>query len=105
MDLVVAVYSLTDKFPKTEQYGLISQMRRCAISLPSNIAEGSRRKTNKDFSHFLIMALGSGSELETQIEIAKRLQFAREEDSIAPGTLLNEVMRMLNKFIESRESI
>lgn len=67
MDLVVAVYSLTDKFPKSEQYGLISQMMRCSVSLPSNIAEGSRRKTTKDFSHFLIMALGSGSELETQI--------------------------------------
>jgi four helix bundle protein len=69
MELVVEIYKLTDKFPKEEIYGIISQMRRCAISIPSNIAEGRRRDGKKDFRRFLIIAYGSGAELETQIEI------------------------------------
>jgi len=78
MDLVVAVYVLTDLFPKNELYGLISQIRRCSVSIPSNIAEGRRRGSKKDYQHFLIIAYGSGAELETQIEIAKDLRFIKE---------------------------
>lgn len=73
MDLIVAIYKLTEEFPKSEIYGLTAQMRRSAISIPSNIAEGRRRGSRKDYRQFLIMAYGSGSELETQIEITKRL--------------------------------
>jgi len=99
MDLVVAVYVLTDLFPKNELYGLISQIRRCSVSIPSNIAEGRRRGSKKDYQHFLIIAYGSGAELETQIEISKRLSFGKNLEYTKADALLNEVMRMLNKMI------
>lgn len=99
MELVVAVYELTELFPKTEIYGLISQMRRCVISIPSNIAEGRRRGTRKDYRQFLIIAYSSGAELETQIEIAKRLSFGRDLNYSKVDSLLDEIMRMLNKMI------
>lgn len=96
MDLVVVLYELTKKFPVEEKHGLISQMRRAAVSIPSNIAEGSRRKTKKDTQHFLFIAYGSGAELETQVEIAKRLSGASKFDYSKVESLLNEVMRLLN---------
>jgi len=98
MDLVIIMYALTKKFPKEELFGLVSQMRRSAISIPSNIAEGSRRSSRKDFRNFLSNAYGSGSELETQIKIAKRLFYTEDKDYLQADQLLNEVMRMLNKF-------
>ncbi len=101
MDLVVAVYKLTDKFPKSEIYGLISQMRRCAVSIPSNIAEGSKRRTQKDFRQFLFISFSSGSELETQIEIVKRLPFSKDLNFQEVDKLLDEVMRMLNKMLSN----
>jgi four helix bundle protein len=101
MDLVIVVYELTEKFPKSEIYGLTSQIRRCTVSMPSNIAEGSRRRTQKDFRQFLIIAYSSGSELETQIEIAKRLPFGKNLDYIKVDSLLIEVMKMLNKMISN----
>lgn len=100
MDLVVAIYELTDKFPKNEIYGITSQMQRCAVSISSNIAEGSKRSTTKDFTHFLIIAFGSGSELETQVEIVKRLKFGKNLDFTKIDLLLDEVMKMLNVFIK-----
>ena len=75
MDLVVAIYKLTGEFPRSEMYCLTSQMRCCAVSIPSNIAEGRKRSTTKDYHKFLIIAYGSGAGLETQIEIVKRLPF------------------------------
>jgi len=104
MDLVVAVYSLTEQFPKSEAYGLTAQMRRCAISIPSNIAEGRRRGSRKDYRQFLIVAYASGAELETQIEIAKRLSFGANLDYRKVGSLLDEVMRMLNKMTNELNS-
>lgn len=98
VDLVVSIYELTEQFPKTEIYGLSSQMRRSAVSIPSNIAEGRRRGTKKDFRQFLIIAYASGAELETQLEIIKRLPFGNSLDYIKTDALLNEVMRMLNKI-------
>lgn len=98
MDLVVIIYELTEKFPREELYSLTSQMRKSAISIPSNIAEGSRRGSRKDFRHFLLNAFGSGAELETQIKIVKRLPFGRNIDFIRAADLLAEVMRMLNKM-------
>ena len=82
MDLVVAVYKLTAEYPSDEKYGLVSQSRRCSISIPSNIAEGKRRGTEKQFVHFLLISFASGSELETQIEIAKRLNYATSKDYV-----------------------
>lgn len=104
MQLVVAIYELTEKFPKTEVYGLISQMRRAALSIPSNIAEGSRRGSKKDFRHFLQNSYGSGSELETQIEIGKKLNFSKESDFKTVELLLDEVMRMLNRMIQNLQT-
>lgn len=99
MDLVIAVYESTDQFPGSELYGLTSQMRRNAISIPSNIAEGKRRGSRKDYRQFLIIAYGSGAELETQIEITKRLSFGKTINYSKVDQLLSEIMKMLNKMI------
>ena len=104
MDLVVAVYETTSRFPHTELYGLVSQMRRSAISIPSNIAEGRRRSSRKDYRQFLIIAFGSGAELETQIEITKRLPFGKNLDYLKIDNLLTEVMKMLNTITSSLRS-
>jgi four helix bundle protein len=98
MDLVVAIYELTKNYPSEEKFGLISQMRRAAVSIPSNIAEGRKRKTYKDYGSFLIIAYTSGAELETQIEISKRLSLGKDFDYSIVDGLLDEVMRMLNKM-------
>ncbi|MDP3770417.1 MAG: four helix bundle protein [bacterium] len=100
MALVTSIYKLTEQFPQSEIYGLTSQMRRSAVSIPSNIAEGSKRSSRKDFKNFLQIASGSGAELETQVEIAKRMFFGRTLDYQDIDSMLNEVMRMLNSFIK-----
>ena len=94
--LVKSVYELTEHFPKAELFGMTSQMRRSAVSIASNIAEGSRRGTRKDFRQFILMAYGSGAELETHIEIVKQLPFGKKLSTSAIESLLSEVMRMLN---------
>mgnify|MGYP001580178427 CR=1 FL=1 len=98
MEFVVVIYKFTQSFPPQEQYGLISQMRRAAVSIPSNIAEGSRRR-GKDTRHFLVIAFASGSELETQLEISRRLMYGNSPLLNDAESLLSEVMRMLNKMI------
>lgn len=100
MDLVVNLYQVTEKMPTHEQFGLISQMRRAAVSLPSNIAEGSRRKTNTDRLRFLNIAFASGSELETQLEISTRLSFISDNDYSKLKDSLTKIMKMLNKMLE-----
>ncbi len=90
MDLIVAIYKLTEYLPKSEIYGLTSQMRRAAVSIPSNIAEGRRRGTRKDYRQFVVVAYASGAELETQVEIAKRLPF-NQPDYKPTDILLDEV--------------
>jgi four helix bundle protein len=104
VELVVAVYELTDKLPKSELYSLVSQLRRCAVSIPSNIAEGNRRGTLNEFKRYLLIAYGSGGELETQIIISKKLGFCTEEDCYKVDPLLNEVMRILNKLINNKNN-
>lgn len=104
MELVTEIYKLTDKFPKEEVYGIISQMKRCAISIPSNIAEGRRRDGTKEFRRFLIIAYGSGAELETQIEISKRLKFVNINEFKKSDELLLETMKMLNKLLSTLKS-
>lgn len=99
MMLVEAVYKLTKKFPEEEKFGLVSQMRRSAVSIPSNIAEGRRRGSARDYRQFLIVAYGSGAELETQGEIARRLCYGTKEDLVLVDSLLDEVMKMLNKML------
>jgi len=98
MELVAEIYLLTEKFPKEELYGLVSQMRRSAISIPSNIAEGRLRGYRKEYRQFLLNAYGSGGELETQIEVAKKLPKIKNLDFSKVNNLLEEVMKMLNKM-------
>jgi len=104
MDLVIEIYKITENLPSSELYGLISQMRRCVVSIPSNIAEGQRRSTNKDFCKFLVISYGSGAELETQIEIIERLYPVQEIDLENAKFLLLEIMKMLNKLISVLKS-
>lgn len=103
MELVVAVYQLIQSFPTDERYGLTSQMRRSAVSIVSNIAEGRYRGTSKDNLQFLRIAFSSGAELETQVEVAKRLLSTRNLDYSTVDALLEEVMKMLN-VLTSRAS-
>ena len=104
MDLVVAIYQLTEKFPARETYALSSQMRRAAVSVPSNIAEGRSRNTRKDFTHFLRIAYGSVSELETQLLLANRLKLSNTIHHASALSLLSEVSRMLHAMIKKLEA-
>lgn len=98
MDLVSMVYDFVLILPHEEKYGLRSQITRSAVSIPSNIAEGSSRKSDKDYQRFLAIALGSSFELETQLLITKKLGIT--EETLTPIlTLLDEVQKMLNSFI------
>ena len=100
VDFSMLIYKLTNTFPQREIYGLSSQMRRAAISIASNIAEGRARHTRKDFSHFLHMAFGSAAELETQVLIAKRLSFLDDKEYTKTNSLLSEVSKMLRAMID-----
>jgi four helix bundle protein len=99
--LVILIYTLLEQFLKEEIFGLSSQIKRSAVSLPSNIAEGKMRGTNNEFRRFLLIAYGSGAELETQIEIAKQLKKTQNLDYREIDELLLEVMKMINKMIAS----
>ena len=101
IDLVASVYKTTSLFPKEELYGLTSQIRRAAVSIPSNIAEGAARNHVNEFRQFLYIALGSGAELETQLIIAKMLGFISDEKSQALINELNSISRMLQGLIKS----
>lgn len=97
--LGIDIYSVTKTFPKEEIYGLTSQLRRSAISIPSNIAEGSRRSTEKDYKSFLHVAYGSGAELEVQILFSKDLSYISNDTCKKLLNNLSEVMKMLNALI------
>jgi four helix bundle protein len=99
IELSVAVYKLTEQYPKEEIYGLTSQMRRAAVSIPSNIAEGKLRGHQKECRQFFLIAFASGGELETQIEISKHLSKINSLDFTHIDSILTEVMKMLNVMI------
>ena len=101
MDLVTEIYNLTEKFPSSEKYGLTSQMQRAVVAIPSNIAEGQKRSHRREFLQFLYISYGSGAELETQIEICKRLYRLKNLNYNRAESLLNETMKMLNVLISS----
>lgn len=101
MNLVVDVYSITKSFPKDELYGLTSQIRRCIVSIPSNIAEGAGRKGTKEFIQFLWVANGSLSEFETQIEIAFKLGYIENIELLIEK--VKHVRKMLHGLINSLE--
>ena len=95
MDLVVSIYQSTDAFPKEERFGLTSQIRRAAVSVPANIAEGAARLSDKEFAHFLSNAQGSASELETELLIARRLGFLEDSAYKELRTSLDSIGRMM----------
>ena len=95
IDLVVLIYQITKSFPKEELYALTNQMRRCASSIPANIAEGSGRRNIGEFRQFLHIALGSAAELETYLVISEKLGYLTNDAKEDATNLLNEIMRML----------
>lgn len=101
MDLVEEIYSLVKYLPKEETYALSDQMRRAAVSIPSNIAEGQKRRSDKDFSNFLAIARGSNAELETQLLICKRLGYYSDQQAEKALCLCVEISKMLNAFIST----
>lgn len=101
MEMVSEIYRITEDFPKHEQYGLASQMRRSAVSIPSNIAEGYRRGSRKDYRKFVLISFGSGAELETQLLIAQQLKYCTQDRVDMVLLMLDSVMRMLNKLAYS----
>ncbi len=98
VDLVVEVYKTTAEFPSEEKFGLVSQMRRCAVSIPSNIAEGSQRRTKKSFSQFIAISKGSCAELETQIIISQKLGYFDESKQKKLIGKNVEIMKMLSSL-------
>ena len=107
MELVCEVYEVTRNFPDTERYGLTSQMRRSAVSVPSNIAEGWSRNSARSFISYLNIAAGSMSELLTQLEIARRINYISDEKTIhlnLKGIEISKMLYMLTKKIESRSN-
>jgi four helix bundle protein len=103
MDFVVKVYRLTKTFPKEELYCLTSQMRRAAISIPSNLAEGHAKRTTREFIRFTNISYGSAAELETQIMIAEQLGYAPEHDISCLISELSEIEKMINGLLAGLE--
>lgn len=99
--LVKEIYAKTQDFPKDELFGLISQIRRSAVSIPSNIAEGYGRESKKECLRFLYIALGSASELETQLIISKELDYINSNNYLLLESLLNEIIKMLSALIKT----
>ncbi len=101
MDLVTTIYNQTKSFPNTEKFGIVSQIRRSAVSIPSNISEGYGRNSNKDFIRFLNISMGSLFEVQTQAEIAYNLEFMDQEDFEDLFQQSREVERIISSFIRS----
>ncbi|MDX5338946.1 MAG: four helix bundle protein [Cyclobacteriaceae bacterium] len=101
IELAVEVYQLTEKLPKEEKFGLISQINRSVISIPSNIAEGAGRNTSKEFNNFLGIAQGSSFELDTQLIISNRLNFISDEDYQKLELQLAHIQNMVAKLKKS----
>jgi four helix bundle protein len=101
MQLTVAIYRLTQDFPREELYGLTSQIRRAVISIASNIAEGQGRGSAKEFRQFLAIARGSNCEVQTQLELARTLDFGKPELIAYAESLSEEVRKMLFGMIDS----
>lgn len=99
MELCIDVYKLTERFPRSELYGLTSQLRRSVVSIPSNLAEGAARQSKKEYVHFLYCALGSAAELETQLVLSGMLGFAAEIKLRPLVEKLTRVSKMLNGLI------
>ena len=103
IELTTSIYKITESFPKSEMFGITSQMRRASIAIASNIAEGQRRGHKLEYIQFLRIAYGSGAELDTQLLIAHRVGFITDDQYNQTSSLLDEVMKMLNKMIYSTD--
>lgn len=101
MDLVEKIYKITNNLPKSELFGLISQMQRSAVAIPSNIAEGAKREHKAEYIQFLSIANGSASELETQLTLTGRLYPEIETEIKNALTLLDEILRMFYALMKS----
>ena len=101
VDLSVDTYRITESFPKSELFGLVSQMRRAAVSVPANIAEGAARTGAKDQLHFLSIARASLSELDTHLEIALRIKFVSGTDAQLVSSLMTDVDRLLYGYMKA----
>jgi len=99
IDLCTVLYELTESFPRSELYGIIAQLRRAGVSVPSNIAEGRGRGSTRDYRRFLLQARGSLFEIETQTEIAARLRFIKREEANAVFEQTAEVIRLINGLL------
>ena len=104
IDFVQEVYRISSSFPDDERFGLTAQIRRAAVSVPSNIAEGRGRGSDKEFIRFIHIALGSLAEVDTQLEVAVRLHFIREQETQQARTTLVEIRRMLFALKNSLKS-
>ncbi|MFY0655091.1 MAG: four helix bundle protein [Cyclobacteriaceae bacterium] len=104
IDLVSEIYRVTSDFPEEEKFGLTNQMRRCAISIPSNIAEGSSRSSEKDFKRFLEIAIGSSFELKSQLIISANLKFIDQGRVDQKIIELDKISKQLNDFISKLKS-
>ena len=101
IQMVKKIYSITQNFPETEKFGIISQLRRASVSIPCNIAEGAARKTKREFKHFLFTSSGSSSEVDTLLFISKELGFLKNEDFINLESHNDKVAALLNGLIKS----
>ena len=97
MDLTVKIYNITNKLPKEETYAVVSQLKRSAVSIASNIAEGAGRNTDKEFIQFLFIAYGSACELDTKNKISKRLEFISEVEFNTVSSEINEIQKLIFK--------
>jgi four helix bundle protein len=104
MDIAVDIYRTTEAFPAEEKFGLTSQMRRCAVSVPSNIAEGAARNSKKECINFLYVSSGSLSELDTQLELAKRLGYLTKDEWTALDAKLTEEDKVLAGLIKQQKN-
>ena len=100
IELVKIIYQTTDTFPPKETYGIVSQMRRAGVSIPSNIAEGFMRRHNKEYKQFLYISLGSLAELETQIVLSEELGFLKNEQGKNIKVNINELNKMITGLIK-----
>lgn len=98
IELAIDIYELTRTFPSEERFGLVTQMNRSAISIPSNIAEGAGRNSKKEFSHFLGVASGSASELETQLIICSKLKIGKSSEKESLSQKINSIQNMIHRL-------
>ena len=99
MELVVIIYKFTEKFPKSEIFGLTSQIRRASVSIPANIAEGYRRGSRKEYRVFLSYSFGSGAEVETYLDLSLQLNYITHDEYKLAASKLEQIMKMLNVTI------